>query len=407
MDRIRNTRALRMITAAGGLGALLMYFLDPRQGRRRVALLGDQWTRLARNGREMLDAGLRDLAHRAEGLAAETRRWFRRATPDDVVVVERVRAHLGRVVSHPHAVEVHVSGGEVTLSGPILRSEERQLLDTVQAVPGVRAVLNRLDVHKSAEHVPSLQGVNSRTRPRMEFLQENWAPGPRRAALGTGAALIAFSRSRGRLGGVLLGLAGVALMARAASNQRLTRLLGVSGGRRGVDLQKAIHIAAPRERVFSLWSQYDNFPRFMSLVEEVRPLDAKRSRWIVKGPAGTKLEWDSVLTDRIEPQLLAWRSEPGAPVQHAGIVRFDEDGEGTRVSVRMSYNPPGGVLGHTVASLLGRDPRQAMDADLMRMKVFAETGVAPRDAAQPAAGAPQTDEPFAEQRPPMSNPSRL
>jgi uncharacterized membrane protein len=50
----------------------------------------------------------------------------------------------------------------------------------------------------------------------------------------------------------------------------------------------------------------------------------------------------------------------------------------------MSYNPPAGVVGHAVASLFGRDPKQDLDADLMRMKSFIETGVAPHDAAQSA-----------------------
>jgi uncharacterized membrane protein len=382
MDNARHTPRPLQIAGAAALGALLMYLLDPQQGRRRIALARDQATRLMRHGREMADAGLRDLGHRADGLVAQLRGALRGMQPDDVVLVERVRAQLGRVVSHPHAVEVAAAAGAVTLSGPILKSEERALLDAVRAVHGVRELHHRLDVHQSAAHVPSLQGGRTRTQPRMEFLQQNWAPGPRLAAFGLGTALLAFGRGRG-VPGALLGLAGLGLIARSASNKRLSRLLGVRGGRRAVDLQKAIHISAPRERVFALWSEYDNFPRFMSLVEQVRPLDDTRSHWVVKGPAGTRLEWDSVLTERVEPALLAWRSEAGAPVQHAGVVRFDGDGDGTRVTVRMSYNPPGGALGHTIASLLGRDPLQAMDADLMRMKAFVETGVAPHDAASP------------------------
>jgi uncharacterized membrane protein len=89
----------------------------------------------------------------------------------------------------------------------------------------------------------------------------------------------------------------------------------------------------------------------------------------------------------VEPEHIAWRSEPGSPVQHAGSVRFDEQAGGTRVTVRLSYHPPAGALGHTVASLLGCDPKHDLDADLMRMKSFIETGVAPHDAAQRGATA--------------------
>jgi uncharacterized membrane protein len=55
----------------------------------------------------------------------------------------------------------------------------------------------------------------------------------------------------------------------------------------------------------------------------------------------------------------------------------------TRVHIRMSYNPPAGWLGHTIAAAFGVDPKQSMDADLARMKTLIESGRAPRDAARP------------------------
>lgn len=294
MDKASDTRSANLVVAAG-LGALLMFLLDPQQGRRRIALARDRLVRLANTGRETGDAGGRDLAHRASGLVARARHALRRGTPDDDVLAERVRAQR-------------------------------------------------------------------------------------------------YGLRRCSMPGALLGIAGIGLAARAVANKDIGRLVGVSGGRGGVDIQKTIHIAAAREKVFDLWSNVDNFPRFMSLVKEVRALDDTRSHWVVKGPAGTHIEWDSVITERVAPSMLAWRSEPGSPVQHAGTVRFDDENGGTRVMVRLSYNPPGGAIGHAIASLLGRDPKREMDADLMRMKVFIETGVAPRDAAQNAAASATFDQ---------------
>jgi uncharacterized membrane protein len=69
-------------------------------------------------------------------------------------------------------------------------------------------------------------------------------------------------------------------------------------------------------------------------------------------------------------------------VQHAGLVRFDPEKRGTRVHIRMSYNPPAGATGHAVAVALGADPRRQMDGDLLRMKTLIETGKAPHDAAR-------------------------
>jgi uncharacterized membrane protein len=352
------------LLAAAGIGALAMYLLDPQQGRRRVALARDRMARLAHSTGDFADAGVRDLAGRSKGVAAELGSMFRRPPADDVVLVERVRTTIGRCVSHPHAIQVSASAGRVTLAGPILQSEQRRLVRGVRAVPGVRAVDNRLDVHASAGNLPALQGGIGRHGPRAD------------------AMLGSYGLGRRSLAGTVLGALGIGLSARAAANQDLGRLVGIAGGRHAIDVQKTIHIAAPRERVFALWSNPENFPHFMCRVQEVCALDDTRSHWVVKGPAGTHVEWDSVVTERIEPELIAWRSEPGSSVQHAGSVRFDADPQGTRVSVRLSYNPPAGALGHGVASLLGFDPKHDLDADLMRMKSFIETGTPPHDAAQ-------------------------
>jgi uncharacterized membrane protein len=169
---------------------------------------------------------------------------------------------------------------------------------------------------------------------------------------------------------------------RAATNEDFSHLLGLSGDSHGVEIEKAIHIAAPREEVFALWSACENFPQFMSLVEEVRRVDGDRWHWVVKGPAGKRIEWQSTITEHVAPSRIAWTTEPDAPVQHVGHVRFHPTARGTRVTVRMSYRPPAGLIGHTLAALFGRDAKQELDADLMRMKAYVETGRAPHDAAR-------------------------
>jgi len=65
---------------------------------------------------------------------------------------------------------------------------------------------------------------------------------------------------------------------------------------------------------------------------------------------------------------------PGSAVRNAGMVRFDSVNGGTRVHLRMSYNVIGGVVAHTVASLIGADPKHVLDSDLGRMKSLFEQG---------------------------------
>jgi len=112
---------MNRILFSAAAGALAMYFLDPESGRRRRARTHDKAEHAARRVREAYDVTARDARHRAQGLQAMSRRILRREDnlPDETLV-GRVRAVLGRYVSHPHAIVVDVSCGEVSLSGPIL-----------------------------------------------------------------------------------------------------------------------------------------------------------------------------------------------------------------------------------------------------------------------------------------------
>jgi len=142
--------------------------------------------------------------------------------------------------------------------------------------------------------------------------------------------------------------------------------------RRAVDIQKSLHIDAPIDQVYAFWSNYENFPLFMSHVREVEDLGAGRSRWSVSGPGGLPIEWTAVLTQQAPEEVIAWRSEAGSMLENAGIIRFATAGTGTRVNLRFCYHPPAGGAGEAVAQLLGSDPRAKVNEDLGRMKSLLE-----------------------------------
>jgi uncharacterized membrane protein len=356
-------------------GALAMYFLDPQAGRRRRARTRDKFEHYQRRVRDAYDVTLRDTRHRAHGVVATSRRLLRRESVPDERLAARVRAVLGRYVSHPHALKVTIEQAAVTLEGPIMERELRPLVRAVNGVRGVRSVENKLEAHRDTAHVSALQGGLPRRGERFELLQDNWSPAARLAVGTVGAALLLR-------GGVLSRLGGAALLARAISNLDFETLFGL-GEAHGMEVQKTICVNAPVDQVFRFWSDYQNFPRFMRNVREVSVTE-DRSHWVVSGPGGMAVEWSSELV-RFEPNaLIEWRSVAGSKVRHDGSVRFEPTPQGTRVNVRLRYVPPGGALGHALASLLGADPKSEMDADLMRMKSLIETGHAPHDAAQPA-----------------------
>jgi uncharacterized membrane protein len=367
-----------------GVGAGLTYFLDPDGGARRRARVRDTLTHTATlTGRAIATTG-RDTLHRTSGTAASLRSLLRREEVEDEVLAERVRAKLGRLVSHPHAIRVTASNGIVTLAGPILTREAHGLLRAARHVRRVRDVIDQLEYHDRPESIPSLQGGRVPPGERLDVLQTNWAPATRIVVGAAGAALVAGGAMRRDGPGVIAAILGAGLVARAAVNVPTNRLFGIGARRRAVDVQKTITINAPVGEVYAFWSMYENFPRFMSRVLEVKGSDARpmQSHWKVAGPAGVPVEFDAEITQAIPNQVIAWKTLAGSPVGHAGIVRFDPEADGrTRVHIRMSYNPPAGWLGHGVATVFGVDPKRSMDEDLVRMKTLIETGHAAHDAA--------------------------
>lgn len=230
--------------------------------------------------------------------------------------------------------------------------------------------------------------------------QGAWAPTMRNSALAGGAVLALMGLMRRSPMGALLGLAGAALLARGAANQPLGTLASRGAASLGkgkdkgkemmrgmsmdqtIDFEKTIHIDAAPDKVYEQFANYENFPRYMSHVTEVKDLGHRRSHWCVKGPGGSRFEWKSVLTEQSRPHRLAWRSEAGAEIPNSGSIEFERHRGGTLVTVRMSYTPPAGALGHAFALLLGSDPKSKMDEDLNRMRDFIERGAMPREVAQ-------------------------
>lgn len=372
---------LILASAAGaGLGLLL----DPVSGHRRQTRIRDKALHLWKLTKRTTDVTSRDVMNRTRGLIAERRSTFSHEEVDDDVLTRRVAARLGHVVSHPRTIGITVQSGRVTLLGPILKSEIRNLLEAVKAVPGVIEIDNQLEEHENSDDIPALQAQGHPPYHRFNFSQTNWTPTTRLIALGMSGSLLSYGL-RNRSGGLgsIGSILGLGLATRAVTNLPFQRLLGIGAGYRAVDVQKTITIRAPLQRVFDYWANFANFPSFMENIADVQDLGNGRSRWVVRGPFGISLEWNAVLTKLESGRMIAWQSEVGAAIQCAGVVTFIANGDdSTTVQIRLSYNPPAGALGHALATVLGVSPKQKMDTDLVRVKTFLETGIAPRLAAR-------------------------
>ena len=224
---------------------------------------------------------------------------------------------------------------------------------------------------------------------------ERWA-----SALG-GAALTAFGIKQLKdrsPAGAAMAAAGSALMFRGATGHcHFYAAAGINtandqddtraalGGGRGINVEEVTTINAKSDALFAFWRSFTLLPRFMVNLVSVTEIDDRRSRWVVKAPAGRTVQWDAEIINEVPGELIAWRTLSGADVVSAGSVRFVPlaAGRGSEVHVRMQYNPPAGRVGAAVAWMLGRDPAAVIREDLRRFKQLIETGEVPTTDGQP------------------------
>ncbi len=264
---------------------------------------------------------------------------------------------------------IALGAGVVYLLGPERRQRLRHRMESALATPrGLEASGGPSLRGPYGARQGDIAGLEAATLRSHQSSRPSLSPG----LLGlVGGALTLFGLLRRGPVAVALRTIGAGLLTRGARQ----RAEPAAERRRAVDIQKTIHIAAPREQVYSFWCSYDNFPLFMSNVREIEDLGAGRSHWTVTGPGGAPIRWTAVLTEQVTNEMLAWRSEPGSMLENAGVVRFRPDGEGTRVELRFCYLPPIGGAGRAVAELLGADPRAKLNEDLGRLKSLLESTV--------------------------------
>lgn len=106
-------------------------------------------------------------------------------------------------------------------------------------------------------------------------------------------------------------------------------------------VEKVVEVNCPVSTVYNQWTQFEEFPRFMAGVKEVRQLDDTHVHWHAE-IWGKDKEWDAEITEQEPDKRISWKSISGAP--NAGTVRFEPLGsDRTRVRLVMAYEPEGVV----------------------------------------------------------------
>ncbi len=151
---------------------------------------------------------------------------------------------------------------------------------------------------------------------------------------------------------------------------------GIVESVKGIRVKSATTVGRPVSEVYGFWRNFENLPRFMSHLESVQVFDERRSHWTALGPAGIRLEWDAETVEDRPNELISWRSLPGGQVETAGYVRFRPapKDRGTEIVVEMRYDPPGGVVGASIAKLFGESGQEVVTRDLQAFKNVMEVG---------------------------------
>jgi hypothetical protein len=196
--------------ACVGLAAGATYYFDPLLGKRRRSLLRDQWIRASTRSARAARVVGRDSSNRLQGWLALMRSGFAGRYQDDDALIARVRSKLGRLVSHPAAIDVAVHDGNVILSGPILAREVDRLINGIRSMPEAVRVESQLEVHQEPGNVSALQG-GRRRHAAEPWESRYWSPAAQAAAClsATALAVTAFTLFGSRrwlplaLGGVI------------------------------------------------------------------------------------------------------------------------------------------------------------------------------------------------------------
>ena len=133
-------------------------------------------------------------------------------------------------------------------------------------------------------------------------------------------------------------------------------------------VQKSIVVDVPVRTAYNQWTQFEEFPKFMEGVKQVKQIDDKHLHWKAE-IGGKEKEWDAEITEQIPDERVAWRSRTGA--MNAGVVTFHRLSDAkSKVMLQMEYDPEGVV--ENVGDAVGFVSQRVL-GDLERFKKYIES----------------------------------
>jgi len=131
-------------------------------------------------------------------------------------------------------------------------------------------------------------------------------------------------------------------------------------------IEQSIDVNVPVRTAYNQWTQFEEWPRFMEGIRQVRQLDDKRLEFRAEiGPVAKR--WLAEISEQVPDMRIAWHSVDGA--KNAGVVTFHRLSDNcTRIMLQMEYDPEGfveqallvgtpqGIVGMVLAVVVEGDP---------------------------------------------------
>ena len=140
-----------------------------------------------------------------------------------------------------------------------------------------------------------------------------------------------------------------------------------------INIRSSFIVYKPRHEVYAFWRRFDNLPLFMNHLKSVELLDDDCSRWVLKLPANfVKVSWVAEVVKDKPNEMIGWASLPGSIIENAGKVRFRDtaDGQGTRVDIMITYQPPAGGFGASIARVINPMFKKMVEQDVQNFKHY-------------------------------------
>jgi uncharacterized membrane protein len=133
-------------------------------------------------------------------------------------------------------------------------------------------------------------------------------------------------------------------------------------------VEQSIELDVPVHTAYNQWTQFEEFPKFMEGVEEIRQLDDTHLHWVAEF-GGNRHEWDAEITEQLPDERVAWRNTDGK--ENAGVVTFHKlDDSHSKVMVQMDFVPEG--IKEKIGDVIGA-PDRRVKGDLKRFKEMIES----------------------------------